>query len=108
MKDTISIDETIEFLNHLIALDKAAVAALIANRVPCNEQLANHPTVRVVAQHGGYNVGLLGILNGLLGTESDEEHIRAPISFVMSPGGDLIRVMRNIPASKIIKGEMEQ
>ena len=106
MKRSISIDEAVGFLNRLISLDKAAVAALIANRVPCNEQLANHPTVRVTAQHGGYHVGLLGILNGLFGDESSaEEHERAPIMFCMSPDGDLIKVMRNIPASKVIKVE---
>lgn len=106
MKDSISLDEAIDFLNSLISLDKAAVAALIANRVPCNEQLANHPTVRVTAQHGGYHVGLLGILNGLFGDESSaEEHERAPIAFVMSPDGNLIKVMRNIPTSKGTKVE---
>lgn len=61
-------ESMIEFLNELIELDRPAIAVLIANRVPCNEALANHPTVQVGAQHGGYHVGLLGVLNGYMGT----------------------------------------
>lgn len=68
MKDSISLDEAIAFLNELLAIDGPAIAALIANRVPCNQTLAEHPTVQVSAQHGGYHVGLLGIINGLFGT----------------------------------------
>lgn len=56
-----------EFLNELLEIDRPAIAALIANRVPCNEELSMHPTVQAGAQHGGFNVGWLGILNGLCG-----------------------------------------
>lgn len=58
----------VDLLNELIQIDRPAVAALIANRVPCNLEMANHPTVQVAAQHGGYQVGLLGLLNGFCGT----------------------------------------
>lgn len=68
----VSLDETIQFLNGLLELDRPAIAALIANRVPCNESLANHPTVQVNAQHGGYWVGILGILNGLFGIDEKD------------------------------------
>lgn len=56
-----------DLLNELLEIDRPAIAALIANRVPCNEALSNHPTVQVGVQHGGYHVGMLGILNGLCG-----------------------------------------
>lgn len=58
------------YLNELVRLDTPAVAALIANRVPCNDGLANHPTCQVLSQHGGFLVGMLGVLNGLCGIDS--------------------------------------
>ena len=61
----------VAFLNELVEIDRPAIAALVANRVPCNEQLANHPSVQVSAQHGGFHVGLLGLLNGLCGVRTD-------------------------------------
>jgi len=71
LKKTITRDEVINFFNELINIDKSAIAALIANRVPCNERLANHPTVQVGKQNEGYDVGMLGILNGLFGCDND-------------------------------------
>ncbi len=59
----------VDYLNELLELDRPAIAALIANRVPCNEALSNHPTCQAGRQHGGYNVGLLGLLNGLCGVD---------------------------------------
>lgn len=62
----------VDFLNELIAIDPTAVALLLLNRVPCNSDLADHPTVQVDALPSGtgYRVGLLGILNGLCGTDN--------------------------------------
>lgn len=57
-----------DFLNELLEIDRPAIASLIANRVPCNQALADHPTVQAGAQHGGFHVGMLGLLNGLCGT----------------------------------------
>jgi len=68
IKQTITIDEVITLLNELIALDKSAVAALLANRVPCNKALADHPTVQVGLQN---DVGMLGVINGLFGVDDD-------------------------------------
>jgi len=75
LKTSITIDATIAYLNVLIELDRPAIAALVANRVPCNEALAEHPTCQVGAQHGGFHVGLLGLLNGLFGTFDEGEHL---------------------------------
>lgn len=61
----------VDRLNSALELDRNAIACLIANRVPCNQALAEHPTVQVGAQHGGFNVGMLGILNGLCGVYDD-------------------------------------
>ena len=61
----------VNLLNELLTLDRNAVACLIANRVPCNEALAGHETVQVTLQNEGFNVGLLGLLNGLCGSTED-------------------------------------
>jgi len=70
-KESITIDDVVAYLNKLVALDKPAMAALIANRVPCNQQMADHPTVQVRAMHGGFSVGLIGIINGMFGINVD-------------------------------------
>ena len=64
-------EDAVAYLNQLLELDRPAVAALVSNRVPCNEALADHPTCQVGVQHGGYHVGFLGLLNGLFGTIGD-------------------------------------
>lgn len=61
----------VDYMNDLSKRDRQAVAALISNRVPCNQDISNHPTCQVVQQCGGFSVGLLGILNGLCGIYND-------------------------------------
>ena len=73
----IDTDDLIEFLNSLVKLDPVAIGKLVEARVPCNEELAQHPTVQVSGHgegeyssipEGEYRVGILGILNGYAGT----------------------------------------
>jgi hypothetical protein len=58
----------IDRLNEIAGADSKALGDLIEARVPCNEALADHPSVQVFAHEGPPTVGLLGILNGLVGT----------------------------------------
>lgn len=67
MRNSVTLDETIEFLNELLKYDKPAIARLLQKRTSCNEDLSNHPTVQVGGRDGTYVVGVLGILNGLFG-----------------------------------------
>lgn len=97
-KELVSIDETIAYLNELLLLDKPATAALLANRVPCNQELADHPTVQVDAQHGGFHVGLLGIINGLFGVHDESQY--GPICYEFE-NGDLIRFRRTMQAGDV-------
>jgi hypothetical protein len=46
--------------------------ALIAQRVPCNSALADHPTAQVAEHEGQVKIGLLGVLNALFGTLDDK------------------------------------
>ena len=71
IKQSISVEDAINLLNELLVLDNNAVGALVANRVPCNEGIAEHYSVQVEKRNGGFNVGLLGILNGLFGVDGD-------------------------------------
>lgn len=58
-------EEIVELLNELLETDRAAIAALTANRVPCNQKIADHPTVQVASQNDGYTLGMIGLLNGI-------------------------------------------
>lgn len=99
IKEQVTLDEALSFLNELIQLDANAIAALIANRVPCNEQLANHPTAQCAAQHGGYHIGMLGIINGMFGVH-EEVGVEdwGPITFVFRDH-NLVGVQRLVGTS---------
>jgi hypothetical protein len=58
-------------LNSLLAVDPAACGRLIAARVPCNDLVAEHPSIVVEDGKDGEGrtspvVGVLGVLNGLV------------------------------------------
>lgn len=58
----------VDVMNDLLAHDPVATASLVNLRVPCTGALAEHPTCQVGPRNGGgYEVGLLGILNALAG-----------------------------------------
>jgi len=77
----------VAILNNALELDREAVQALIETRVPCNSKLAEHDTIQVAEEGpsvvGGemeYNVGLMGLLNGMFGV--DERTGFGPITAV--------------------------
>lgn len=89
----------VAFLQEMIDLDPEAVSALIAARVPCSQALAGHPSVQVgtaaevaklqASEEGEpaglpYRVGLLGFLNGLVGTATDG---RGLVAVIMDDSG---------------------
>ncbi len=67
----VSLKQAVALLNGIHELDPTVLPALIEYRVPCNQELAEHPTVQVGVKDGGWEVGILGILNGLFGTMKD-------------------------------------
>lgn len=64
-------NKIVDTLNECFKADPAAMRALICNRVPCNLELANHPTVQVGTIPGTatFEVGFMGVLNGILASE---------------------------------------
>lgn len=71
LRNSVSIQDTIDFLNALIDLDDAAIHGLISTRILCNEALANHSTVQVGQENNVNIVGILGLLNGLFGIDDN-------------------------------------
>jgi hypothetical protein len=68
------IDEAIAVLNRIHKSDPSVLPALIFHRVPCNQTLADDPTVQVGKtgqEDVEWEVGLLGIINGLFGIQED-------------------------------------
>lgn len=68
---TPTIETAVRILNEAFAADPVAVHSLCCNRVPCNDALADHPTVQVesavaAGQPERAHVGLIGMLNGVL------------------------------------------
>lgn len=59
------VDTFLRVLNEANLLDPNAIKALVNNRVPCNEKLAEHKTIQVNCEIGMAQVGLLGIINGI-------------------------------------------
>lgn len=77
-------NEFIRVLNEAVELDKAALHKLIEFRVRCSKALADHPMIQVRTTQESNNtgaamlvdvhrVGLLGILNGILGVDEFEQ-----------------------------------
>lgn len=95
MKIILTVDDVIQFLDELLETDRTAIAALVTNRVPCNEALANHKSVQVAKLNNGYLVGMLGVLNGMFGVDGDGF---GPISAVYD-GENLSEFQRTVPAT---------
>jgi hypothetical protein len=76
MRDDALADEIIARLNELIKNDdvRSIIQRLINNRLECVTALDEHPTVQAVGiEGGGFSVGLLGILNGIVGYDEKNE-----------------------------------
>ena len=70
-RDSITIEETVEFLNSMFKTDPTATHLLFSCRVTCNEDLADHPSIQVRCEGDNCSVGVIGLLNGLFGTNKE-------------------------------------
>ena len=73
VKKSISPEEVVNFLNDLLKDDRIAITTLFSLRTSCNEKMAKHPSVQVMGSGPKdelrYFVGLIGIINGMFGTD---------------------------------------
>lgn len=72
IKEKISIDEVVDFLNELVRLDEPAITKLLDARVECGENFADHETLQVGKYRDVFKVGFLGVLNGLFGADEQK------------------------------------
>ena len=84
------VDRFVAILNRATVSDRNAMASLVASRVPCNDALANDPTI----QCGGdpCEVGVLGLINGLCGIDDVTGY--GAIQAVFSDDGTIERFER--------------
>ena len=61
------ISQVIERLNDALARDHEAITRLVNLRVDCNTQLLNHPTIQASIYNGVAKIGVLGLINGIVG-----------------------------------------
>ena len=73
MKESVSPQDVCDLLNDMVQKDKDCVITLINSRGVCNELIAGHPFIQVLQddENGPYKIGLLGVLNGLFGIDSE-------------------------------------
>lgn len=69
IKQQISIDQVIEFLNKLIGMDETVARALFSMRIPCNQKVVNS-TIQCRGEEFP-TTSVLGIINGMFGTFSE-------------------------------------
>ena len=68
----VTVQEVMALLNETLKLDREAIGFLVEHRVPCNNDLADHPTIEVgCTENGDPLVAMLGIINGLFGIDED-------------------------------------
>ena len=69
IKNAITIQETVDTLNDLVAKDQTAIASLVNNRVQCNKALAEHESAQVMKDgSSAWKIGLMGIINAMFGS----------------------------------------
>lgn len=62
-----TVTKALQVLNEALALDAEAITGLVNLRVECNPGLAAHQTIQVGAYDGIAKIGVLGLINGVIG-----------------------------------------
>ena len=62
-----AVTKALQVLNEALLLDPEAVTRLVNLRVECNPGLVAHQTIQVGAYDGVAKVGVLGLINGVVG-----------------------------------------
>lgn len=67
------ITNALAALNTALELDPVAMRELFGTRVWCNQELADHPSIQVREEDGRFSVGVIGLLNGILGVNPETQ-----------------------------------
>jgi hypothetical protein len=62
-----NLKRALAILNDALARDAHAMTQLINARISCDERLSKHSTVQTGVYAGQHKVGVLGLINGVLG-----------------------------------------
>lgn len=72
IKESITVEDVITLLNTALQQDPVWMKSLLNTRIPCNETLANHPTIQCRGTTPGqYATGFFGLLNGFFGVDEN-------------------------------------
>jgi hypothetical protein len=76
LTDSQLADELIRRLNAIIKDEdvRALVEQLVERRIEINDAVLQHPTIQASRDAGKWGVGLLGILNGLVGVHGTSKN----------------------------------
>ena len=96
IKTRVTPGGAVKLLNDCLELDRDAVDDLISQRIDCNEDLSDHPTVQVRKIGKSYKVGTLGLLNGLFGIASDGTGAIAAVYDVECPNKCTAKAMAKL------------
>lgn len=83
-----TVDAAVKLLNEANDADPDAMSRLISHRTPCNDRMANHPTIQVGKDGSTFLVGMLGIINGIYGTRVNGHGFVAAIT---NDEGEILR-----------------
>lgn len=107
-RPSVTVDDAINYLNDLLQIAPAEIQTLVALRIPAPQSLVEHETVQVqsptVALDGPPVVGLLGILNGLFGTDLDGA---GPIAAVYDEDWNIVKFQHNWHANSVMRLAVE-
>jgi len=73
-KESITPEDIVKLLNELLEMSPKITNKIILKRFSCNKKLTKHPTIQVTSKEvgkGPFKVGLLGILNGIVGIDEN-------------------------------------
>lgn len=88
-------EKIVASLNEFLEADPIAISKMMLKRVPCNQDLADHPTVQVGQDlKTNWDVSILGLLNGICGRKGNGRGL-----IVMHTERDV----RLIPKRRVIK-----
>lgn len=69
IKESVTIDEMVTFLNEFLSLDPQATSEFLNRRILVNDLVVNHPTIQCRVKDNQGSINLIGLLNGLFGID---------------------------------------